>query len=169
MVLKIIPVTFHSACAFIDSHHRHHGSTVGHRFSIGVLSDDRLCGVAVCGRPIAPRVPQDLVLEVARLATDGTPNACSKLYSASARIAREMGFEFVQTYILHSETGCSLRASGWHFLGVTLPPRWKRLRRSKNCPSLLSHPKQLWGLHLRDSSYKGVVRYKDAVLCCIPQ
>jgi len=52
-------------------------------------------------------------LEVARLVTDGTPNACSALYQAAARIATEMGYAKIQTYILEKETGLSLEAAGW--------------------------------------------------------
>lgn len=36
------------------------------------------------------------------------------LYSACARIAKDMGFEKIQTYILESEHGTSLKASGWN-------------------------------------------------------
>ena len=42
------------------------------------------------------------VVEVTRLCTDGTKNACSFLYGAAARIAKEMGYKQIQTYILES-------------------------------------------------------------------
>jgi hypothetical protein len=48
-----------------------------------------------------------------RLVSDGTKNACSILYAASARVAKELGYEKIQTYILDTETGTSLLASGW--------------------------------------------------------
>lgn len=35
------------------------------------------------------------------------------LYSACWRVAREMGYEKIITYILSTETGVSLRATGW--------------------------------------------------------
>ena len=53
-------------------------------------------------------------VEVVRLVTDGTKNACSCLYSASARSAKELGYEKIQTYILEEESGISLVASGWY-------------------------------------------------------
>ena len=40
-------------------------------------------------------------------------NVCSYLYSAAARIAREMGYSKIITYILDSESGDSLKAAGW--------------------------------------------------------
>ena len=50
---------------------------------------------------------------VTRLCTDGTKNACSMLYAASARVAEAAGYKRIQTYILETETGGSLKASGW--------------------------------------------------------
>lgn len=59
------------------------------------------------------------VLEVTRLCTDGTPNACSMLYAACARAAQAMGFYKIQTYILDTEPGTSLKAAGWEDEGPT--------------------------------------------------
>jgi hypothetical protein len=44
---------------------------------------------------------------------DGIKNGCSKLYAACSRVAKEMGFEKIITYTLQSESGTSLKASGW--------------------------------------------------------
>lgn len=101
---------------FIRKLHRHHKPAVGHRFSLGAFrkEDGVLVGVCVCGRPVARLAGKPLeVLEVARLCTDGERNACSALYGKAARIAREMGFRMIQTYILDEESGGSLKASGW--------------------------------------------------------
>lgn len=49
--------------------------------------------------------------------TDGTQNACSMLYGACARAAQAIGFVRIQTYILESELGTSLRATGWTDMG----------------------------------------------------
>lgn len=47
-------------------------------------------------------------------------------YSAAARIAKEMGFEKIQTFILMEEAGVSLKASGWEFEALTdsKPHKW---------------------------------------------
>jgi hypothetical protein len=52
-------------------------------------------------------------MEVVRVATDGTPNACSILYAACARAARVLGFSRIVTYVLEDEAGTSVRAAGW--------------------------------------------------------
>lgn len=76
-------------------------------------------GAAIVGLPVARKTPQYETSEVTRLVTDGTKNACSFLYAAAARVAREMGFFKIQTFILQEERGISLRAAGWKFDGET--------------------------------------------------
>ena len=99
---------------FISRLHRHHKPTVGHRFSLKALSDTgQIIGVCVVGRPVSRSVNYMEVLEVTRLCTDGTKNACSALYAAAARAGKALGYTKIQTYILDSETGVSLKASGW--------------------------------------------------------
>lgn len=111
--MRVVPLTLAQANAYIDEHHRHHKPVQGHRFSIGAEIEGRLVGVCVIGRPVARKTDQYRVVEVTRLCTDGTPNACSFLYSAAARVAGAMGFDRIQTFILDTEPGTSLRASGW--------------------------------------------------------
>lgn len=113
MGLSLRPATLQQANSFVELLHRHHGKSTGHRFSIACYDSDKLVGVAIVGRPVARMIEQYLVCEVNRLCTDGTKNVCSFLYSACARIAREMGFAKIITYILESESGDSLKASGW--------------------------------------------------------
>lgn len=107
--LRIVPLTLSQANDLVSKWHRHHKPCVGHRFSLGLTLHNELVGAAIVGRPVARNVPQDEVIEVTRLVTNGTPNACSKLYAAVARVAKDMGFAKVQTYILDSEPGTSLR------------------------------------------------------------
>lgn len=109
----MIPLTLKEANDLVSRLHRHHKPAVGHRFSIGVKNGDDLVGAAICGRPVARNTPQYSVLEVTRVVTDGTRNACSILYGAAARAADAMGFDKIQTYLLASEPGTSLIASGW--------------------------------------------------------
>ena len=112
--LRVIPLTLRQANEIVAQLHRHHKPVRGHRFSIGAVDDaGNLVGAAIVGRPVARAVDQYLVAEVTRLVTNGTPNACSLLYAAAARACQAMGFERIQTYILDSENGSSLKASGW--------------------------------------------------------
>lgn len=111
--LRVRPIELKDANKFIVALHRHHKETQGHKFSVGCYAGEALVGVAVCGRPVSRHLDTGLTLEVTRVCTDGTKNACSKLYAACARIAKEFGYDKIQTYILQSETGVSLKASGW--------------------------------------------------------
>ena len=147
-MLRIIPITLSQANEFVKLHHRHHAPTIGHRWSIGVANESGLVGVAICGRPVARMLDHTSLIEVNRLATDGTKNACSKLYAACAAIAKIMGFGDIETTILNSEPGTSLRAAGFEFRRTIKGRDW-------NCPSRggrrTDQPmcdKQVWGKKL---------------------
>lgn len=102
--MKVIPLTLSQANELITAWHRHHKPATGHRFSIGcLLTVSCVVGAAIVGRPVARKTDQYLVAEVTRLVTTGEKNVCSFLYSACARIAREMGFDRIQTFILEEE------------------------------------------------------------------
>ena len=122
---KVIPLTLKQANEFVLLNHRHHMPVQGHRFSLGYEVFGKIVGVVVCGRPVARKTNFNSCLEVTRLCTDGTKNACSKLYSAAARVAKEMGFIKIQTFILESESGVSLKASGWDFAGYSAGGQWE--------------------------------------------
>ena len=113
MSLIVKPLSLAEANRFIIEHHRHHGKVQGHKFSIGCIEDGNLVGVACVGRPVARGADDGQTLEVTRLCTDGSRNVCSFLYSRCARIAKEMGYRKIITYILEEENGASLRASSW--------------------------------------------------------
>lgn len=111
--MKIRPIELKVANRYIIENHRHHKKVQGHKFSIGLFIDDKLIGICCCGRPVSRHLDNGFILEVTRLCTDGTKNACSKLYSAAARVGRELGYDKIITYILESESGNSLIATGW--------------------------------------------------------
>lgn len=87
-MLEVVPITLREANAFVEQNHRHHGPTVGHKFSIGLSDGEKIVGVAIVGRPVARHLDDGWTLEVNRLCTDGTRNACSMLYAAAWRTAR---------------------------------------------------------------------------------
>jgi hypothetical protein len=127
MKLLIIPLELKEANLLVDSWHRHHQPCQGHRFSIGVCDDSGVMhGAAIIGRPVARLAGSPKkVLEVTRLVTDGTENACSILYAAAARAGKNLGYEKIQTYILASELGTTLKASGWVCEGEAGGGQWK--------------------------------------------
>jgi hypothetical protein len=125
-MLKIVPLSLKEANLLVANWHRHHKPARGCKFAIGVADESGIHGAAICGRPSARNIDYRTTLEVTRLVTNGTKNACSILYAAAARIAREMGYEKIITYILVSETGHSLKVSGWQERDeITLGRQWK--------------------------------------------
>ncbi len=134
--LHIRPCTLKDANCFVAEHHRHHKPTVGHKFSIACYDNDKLVGVAICGRPVSRHLDNGCILEINRLCTDGTYNACSMLYGACARIAKDMGYSKIITYILQSENGVSLKASGFVCEGEAGGEVWtgKRSGRDNGVP-----------------------------------
>lgn len=128
-MLEIVPINFDKACEFIKEHHRHHRAPIGRVFQIAVKHDNKIVGVAIVGRPSSRHEDNGTTLEVTRLCTDGTKNACSKLYSTAWRIAKELGYKKLITYILYTETGISLIASGFNLIGETKGGSWSRQNR----------------------------------------
>ena len=112
--MKAVPLERPAACEFVDKLHRHHQGVKQDKFRIGAEVDGQLVGVIQVGRPVSRVLDDGKTLEVVRLCTDGTRNACSFLYSRAARVAKELGNEKIITYILDSESGDSLKATGWH-------------------------------------------------------
>lgn len=143
--LTLAHVELAEANEFVERLHHHHKKIQGHRFSLGAETEAGLCGVAIVGRPVGGQHQRDWV-EVVRLCTDGTPNACSFLYGAAARAAKALGFVRIQTYILRSEPGTSLKASGWKFERLSHPVGWHHdgPRAARKVEAHLMDRKQLW-------------------------
>lgn len=148
-LLELVAVELRLANEFVARLHRHHGPERGHRFSVGVVRLDtrQLCGVAIVGRPKARMINQRRIVEVTRLVTDGTKNACSLLYGAAARAAKAIGYEEIITYTLEQEPGTSLRAAGWEEVALVRAEQWTRPSRERR-PGLLAR-KRKWRRVLR--------------------
>lgn len=130
--MKLIDIPLSQANEFIIANHRHHGMRIGHKFSLAALNEfSEVCGVAIVGRPSARRLDRNGTLEVTRLCTDGTPNACSFLYAACVRRAKKMECKRIITYILKQEPGTSLRAAGWHATKETPGKPWGNAKRPR--------------------------------------
>jgi len=104
--LRVKPMTLRAARTYIDENHRHHKAPQGGLFAVGVetaTGHDRLdaiaiVGCAIVGMPVARNAADGLTVEVTRLCTDGTPNACSFLYRCCVRVAAA----------IHTKTYCIL-------------------------------------------------------------
>jgi hypothetical protein len=151
--LKLCHVELKEANEFVDRLHRHHKKVQGHRFSLGATVDDKLVGVVIVGRPVGGQHQTDWT-EVTRLCSDGTKNVCSFLYSAAARASAALGYNRIQTFILKTETGLSLTASGWKFDRMSHPVGWHHEggRGARKVEAHLSERKQLWYKDLNGTS-----------------
>lgn len=149
MVLEIRPIHLAPAREYVKQHHRHNIPPVGGKFAVAVYEDDRLCGVAICGRPTARRSDDGLTLEIYRNCTDGTRNACSKLYGACLRIAKDMGYKRVLTYTLASESGASLKASNFIYEGEAGGIAWTGTRK-RNYYVSPEEMKNRWAYYIDD-------------------
>ena len=126
--IKLVPMPLAGANRYIEDFHRHHKKVQGHKYSLGAACGSRLAGVCVVGRPVARALDDGDTVEVTRLCTDGTKNACSFLYAAAANAAKALGYGRIGTYILDSESGVTLRAAGWMEGHVVRGKSW-------SCPS----------------------------------
>lgn len=122
--MEIRPISFRKASDFIAKYHRHHEPPQGLKFALALHKDSKLVGVCTVGRPVSRVLDDGLTAEVTRLCTDGTQNACSKLYAAAWKTSHAMGYKRIITYILSTETGISLKAAGWTFLHPVKGRKW---------------------------------------------
>ena len=135
--MDLQPITIKEAKRFVDLHHRHHKAPQGGKFAIGLTDNEKVIGVAIVGRPVARMLDSGYTAEVTRLCVlEGYYNACSMLYSACWRAARAMGYKRLITYILKSESGKSLEASGYKLVGEAGGGTWNREDR----PRVDTHP-----------------------------
>jgi hypothetical protein len=146
--LRAFPVTLAQANAYVEALHRHNGRLPGAKFALACIADDETVrGVAIAGPPKARMLDDGGTLEVSRVCTDGTPNACSALYGACARTAKAMGYWRVVTYTLQAESGVSLRAAGWAQVAEVKGESWAR-RNADAIPSYVdahnTGPKWRW-------------------------
>lgn len=117
----------------------------GAKFCVAVSDGEKVRGVAIVGRPVARMSDNGLTLEVNRLCTDGTPNACSILYAAAWRAAKALGYERLITYTLPAEGGASLRGAGWRLIGMAGGGNWNKPGRPRvDTAEILRGQKSLW-------------------------
>ena len=143
MSLRITPMDRDGANAYVRQHHRHSKPVVGYKFAVAVVDEKHdLCGVAIAGRPVARELDHGWTIEILRVCTDGAKNACSKLYAACCRAARELGYQWAITYTLADERGTSLKAAGFVRVADVADRQW-------NCPSRPRQERDLVGGKVR--------------------
>lgn len=141
------PMSKRQADEYIRKNHRHHKPVVMDIFRVAAYDGDVCVGVAQCNHPVARKLTDGKTIEVSRLCTNGDANVCSFLYAKCARIAKEMGYEHIVTYIYEYEPGTSLKASGWEFETITRATSWNVPSRPRRNQLPLIN-KQRWGRKL---------------------
>jgi hypothetical protein len=111
--LTVQPIALRAARRYIAENHRHNLAPKGWLFGCAVAVGGEIVGVGVAGRPVARGLQDGQTVEITRVCTDGTRNACSCLYGALTRAAFALGYVHSITYTLASEPGSSLRAAGF--------------------------------------------------------
>jgi len=66
------------------------------------------------------------------------------LYGAVCRAAKAMGFKQVQTYTLPEEGGASMKAAGFHMVGLTPGGQWKHTDGKQRRTDQPTTPKHKW-------------------------
>jgi hypothetical protein len=133
--------------------HRHHAPLPGGFawYCLGAVQEGNVVAAAICGRPTNRNNDDTQTVEVIRLASDGSPNACSFLYGASARVARAMGAARIITYTLENESGSSLRAAGWNRDKDGIQSWWAHA--GSRTPAVtrphMTEPKVRWSIEFR--------------------
>jgi len=165
--LRLAPVSFSTARAFIARHHRHCGPPHAWWFGAAVMNGFALMGVVTVGNPVAPAFNGRGIVEVNRLCTRGDLhpmlrwNCCSKLYGYAASEAERRGFTRIITYTRVDEDGTSLRGAGWTCEGAAGGRGWhSSLRARSNRNAWIG--KQRWSRVLSPKPAAGTRLLPDA-------
>lgn len=158
--ITIIPLTLPKANELVTALHRHHAALPGGFawFCVGAVSEGKLVGCAIAGRPTNRNNDDTQTVEVLRVATDGTPNAPSALLGACARAAKAIGASRIITYTLDSESGVSLRGAGWEREADGIDSWWTHPGKDGKgrTPAVqrehMGMSKVRWGMRIRESN-----------------
>lgn len=112
-MLRIVPLPVKRAMPFVAKHHRHNRAPNGGLFACGVELDGVLVGVGIAATPVARMLADGTTIEITRVCTNGTNNACSMIYGALCSAAKRLGYHRAITYTLAEEPGVTPRAAGF--------------------------------------------------------
>lgn len=146
MSLHLVPISLAQANEHVAAWHRHNEPVLQCVFRVGAADDDGvLRAVAIAEYPKARGNVDGDTIEITRVASDGTHNACSLLYGACARAAFALGYRRVITYTQAEESGSSPRAAGFRVI-ASRPPRkgWHTASRPRDDSNYRSVQRQLW-------------------------
>jgi hypothetical protein len=153
--LRVVPVSFSAAAAFVRAHHAHNPRPpAGWKYGAAICNGAQRIGIIMVGRPVARHADPSTTVEVSRLCIDRSVpaprawNACSQLLGWAAAEARRRGYARIQTFTLRDESGTSLRAAGWTLEGQSGGGSWSRKARPRVQIAPVA-PKLRWSRSLR--------------------
>lgn len=131
---------------YVEEWHEHYpGTSHVYYFGFAIYNgppsrdNENLIGVALIGRPaphtdaqaregLGPKVANVVKVAIDReLPRQITYEAVGKVYDAAAQEAHRLGFDFLETYTLFSESGQSLRYANWAAPGISrTQSRWRK-------------------------------------------
>jgi hypothetical protein len=150
--MKLVPVTLDEAKQFVRHNHRHNKAPVSWKFGVGLAVNEQLVGVAMAGRPVGRGLDRPGNVEITRVCVKETRNANSRLYGAILRAAAALGYSMAYTYTLQSESGASLKATGWEIdEALDARPTW-------DCPARRRTQTNMFGEEQRPAEAK--IRWK---------
>jgi hypothetical protein len=129
--LELRPIGVREASAVVKRLHRHLPRVIGGLFAAAVYERGELVGVGVASQPKARLSRDGFTVEITRIATSGSRNACSRLYGALLRASAAVGYRRAITFTRLDEPGSSLRAAGWIEDGTTREQSWDRPSRGR--------------------------------------
>jgi hypothetical protein len=143
--MEVRPISRNEALRWLAEHHRHLKRPItGWLFGVEILDGEgKRVGVACAGRPMARHLQDGLTVEITRVCTDGTRNACSAAYGALRRAAVALGYRRIITYTRADEPGTACKAAGFRDDGLAgggEASRPSRPRQASEDPS----PKRRW-------------------------
>ena len=125
MTLELVPIDQKTARQFVLAHHRHNRKLpAGDRYRVALAQDGEIVAVAWVGNPTAEGLQDGRTLEITRVCTLGTRNACTMLYGALGRACKALGWLRLYTYTLEDEPGISPRAAGFTLDAIIEEREW---------------------------------------------
>lgn len=163
--VQTVPLTLPQANRFIELHHRHHGVLPGGFawWAVGAVINGEVVGVALAGRPTNRNNDDGQTVEVQRVATDGSRNACSVLYGSCARAAKALGAARIITYTLDSESGASLRGAGWVRESDGITSWWTHIGSNPRRVPAVDRP------HMREGKVRWAKHFRQPIQVSIPK
>lgn len=146
----VAPITVKAARQWVRDVHRDLPSIQGGLFAVAVEMDGKRVAAGIAVNP--PRVWQGTGrIVIGRVAAipglepvgNHAAPACTMIYGSLCRAAKALGYSEAWTYTLPGESGASLRAAGFTYMGETKGGEWDRPSRPRS-KSVRSEKKGRW-------------------------